>query len=727
MTAAAAMKNPNAQTNQRIADRLLAEKQISGDAHALALGYCNIHGGRVEDALIENEVLTEADVLRLVSTFHNTRFISTEKLYKAQIDPRIVALVPRKLADLYGVMPVMIDERTRGLNVVSADPDNLQALSEVQIAAGVRSVVALYARPAAVRAAIQRAYHNDSSQFTPLLREHRTPLAQEPVRSATGRVGGPSAAASASIDLPPPMANQPMIVTHGPPMASRDSAYEQHVGAGAGILELRQSAVPPPSMTPAPTSVMPRPPAAPNLVGKPRPGGSSIAPPPTLGPIEVPPVVLTTDYVETLNVLVSLLENARTDLRGHSALCARLVKKLCERMGLPAAQTVAIVVGAYLHDLGKAGTYHLTALNVSEYEGHRVAAQKAFNVPERFLQAVNLHPETRSTVGAMYERFDGRGFPGGYGGKEIPLGARILAVVDSYADLTGNPRNPARTLLKPADAVEFLSRYQSTIFDPTVLTLLRAEVAGDDLRAKILADRRALLILDPDPEDATLLELRLLEAGFDGRVARTHQQALLELRSREVAVVVSEVDLDAPSAGLAVKAAAASEPWGKSVITWVVHTKTQDGALAERVFQLGFDDLVTKPSVPDVFVSKLKQLVERKAARAQAPATATRGVSGSLAEMGLPEVVQILWHGRKSCTLRLQLPRGAGEIGFLEGQILDATYDGVRGEEAFYRMLAASNGDFQIDPSVHPREQTIDAPPEGLLLEGMRRLDEGLV
>jgi CheY-like chemotaxis protein len=272
-----------------------------------------------------------------------------------------------------------------------------------------------------------------------------------------------------------------------------------------------------------------------------------------------------------------------------------------------------------------------------------------------------------------------------------------------------------------------LSRYQGTIFDPTVLTLLRAEVAGDDLRAKILADRRALLILDPDPEDATLLELRLLEAGFDVRVARTQQQALLELRSREVAVVVSEVDLDTPGAGLAVKTAAVSEPWGKSVITWVVHTKTQDGALAERVFQLGFDDLVTKPSVPDVFVSKLKQLVERKAARAQAPAAATRGVSGSLAEMGLPEVVQILWHGRKSCTLRLQLPRGAGEIGFLEGQILDAIYDSVRGEEAFYRMLAASTGDFQIDPSVHPREQTIDAPPEGLLLEGMRRLDEGLV
>ena len=47
----------------------------------------------------------------------------------------------------------------------------------------------------------------------------------------------------------------------------------------------------------------------------------------------------------------------------------------------------------------------------------------------------------------MYERFDGKGFPLGLAGKDIPLGARILAVADAYADLTQNPRNPARRML----------------------------------------------------------------------------------------------------------------------------------------------------------------------------------------------------------------------------------------------------------------------------------------
>ena len=423
---------------------------------------------------------------------------------------------------------------------------------------------------------------------------------------------------------------------------------------------------------------------------------------------------------------MSLLENSRQDLRGHSALTARLVRKVGDRMGLPAHQTAAYVVAAYLHDLGKAGTYHLTALNVAEYEGHRAAAHKVFNVPERFLQAVQLTSDTKSAVNGMYERFDGKGFPLALTGKDIPLGARILAVADTYADLTQNPRNPARKMLTAGEAMQFLAKHRGTIFDPTVVDLFRAEVAGDDLRAKILADRVNVLVVDQDPEDVTVLELKLLEAGFDVHIARTMQQALHELRSREFTVVISEVDLDSKDAGLTLRSTIASEETGKKVLVWVVYTRKTDRQLAEIVFELGVDDLITKPSPPEVFVAKLRQLVERKRARTQAAAPA-RGVSGSLAEMALPDVVQILWHGRKTCTVKLRPSKGTGDIGFVDGQIVDARLPPHRGEEAFYRMLNLKDGEFQIDPQTIPKDRTIEVSPEGLLLEGMRRLDEGLV
>ncbi len=721
------MKNsPLAASNLRLADRLMADGVIGPDAHATVVAFINLHGGRVEDALIENEVLGEADLLRYVSTANNTRFVSTEKLYKATIGAALAALIPRKLADQHCVFPVMYDDNQRVLSVVTPDPDNLAALHEVKIASGVRDVTPLVGRPATVRAAISRTYYGDASAFAQLMRGEKLMLALDRFQSGQGSSTGP----------------QPLTVTHDPPQPQRDP------GVARGMLT-KPATMPPP----APEAPARRPPPAPPPRGRPaapatkprEPEPEPIEPEPDAEPPPrpkppapaaakspehvIPPVALTSDYVETLNVLISLLENARPDLRGHSAQCARLIKKVCDRMGLTPTQIAAYAVAAYLHDLGKAGTYHLTALNVSEYDGHRTAAQKVFNVPERFLQAVALHADTKSAVNAMYERFDGKGFPLGVSGKDIPLGARILSVVDSYADVTANPRNPARRILKPAEAIEFLSKYRGTVFDPTVLDLVKTEVAGETLRAKILADRHNLLLVDPDPEDSTVLELRLLEAGFDVRIARSYQQAVHELKNREVDVVVSEIDLDSEDAGLTLRTAAATEPWGQHVAAWIIHTRKTDRQLAEIVFDLGVDDLVSKPTPPDLFVTKLRQLLERKRNRPAAPAAvaARSGVNGSLAEMGLPDVVQILWHGRKTCTVRLKTPTGNGDIGFSEGQIVDARFGAKRGEEAFYAMLMAKEGDFHIDPQVTPGERTIDVSPEGLLLEGMRRLDEGLL
>ena len=70
---------------------------------------------------------------------------------------------------------------------------------------------------------------------------------------------------------------------------------------------------------------------------------------------------------------------------------------------------------------------------------------------------------------------------------------------------------------------------------------------------------------------------------------------------------------------------------------------------------------------------------------------------------------------------------GNGEIGFSEGQIVDARLGSVRGEEAFYQMLTLADGEFRIDPDYKLTERTIDVSPEGLVLEGMRRLDEGML
>src|SRR5688572_9762322 len=147
-------------------------------------------------------------------------------------------------------------------------------------------------------------------------------------------------------------------------------------------------------------------------------------------------------YQETFKVLVSLIESGRQDLRGHSAYVARLVTQTAARIGVPPGQAAAFAIAAQLHDLGKMGEHHLTALNVGVSNTQRARAEQSYLAPGRLMEAVNLPHEALEAMEFMYERFGGDGVPGQRSGKEIPLGARVLAIADTYADLTHNPRNP---------------------------------------------------------------------------------------------------------------------------------------------------------------------------------------------------------------------------------------------------------------------------------------------
>ncbi len=126
------------------------------------------------------------------------------------------------------------------------------------------------------------------------------------------------------------------------------------------------------------------------------------------------------EVLEMMNVFVNLIENDRPDLRGHSSQVARLTKRVGEKMSIPNKVITSAVAAAYAHDLGKASSYHLTALNVAQYESHRVAAQGLVNTPMRLLKSVKLSAETAHSLVHMYERFDGTGFPDNFAGKQNP-------------------------------------------------------------------------------------------------------------------------------------------------------------------------------------------------------------------------------------------------------------------------------------------------------------------
>jgi response regulator RpfG family c-di-GMP phosphodiesterase len=630
---AARPPSPPSPKTRLVCEALVRDKVLTADQGERAVAESRASGERIEEVLLDLEMTSEADLLKSLAARYKVHFISAEKLSKADVARPLLDMIPQRFAEKIGVCPVVFDAAKHVLTVVTADPDDSDLMKEVQLASGAREVKTVLARPAAVKALIAKAYTGDQHAFALLDRQahmqfHSIPAprdrnvvfegnSSQPVRSGGGRERVLS-----EEDLKrPPVAPPVQRTLSAPPPPSRAAQASPPQAQAAPLVR------PPP-----PVLILDATPAVPT------PGPFSFAAPEaTTGP----------SFLELLNVLVSLLENARTDLRGHSAQVARLARRLAEKLSLDPATTAAIVCAAYVHDLGKMGQYHLTALNCSEYDGHKVAAQKVFGVPARLLEPVRMPPETAKAVEHMYERYDGKGFPDGQSGKEISLGARILAICDTYADLTQNPRNPFRKTLAANEACAALSKHKGTIFDPNLVDLFHHTVLGEDLKARLLSNRSQALLVDTDPEETTVLELRMIEQGFVVKTARNPEQALKVLAEGDTDLVIGEVDLG-PSDGLMLLAPVRQTAWGKD-LPWVVYTRRQERAVAQKAFELGVLDFVNKPANADVFVAKLKAMLDQRAS-----ARASRGVSGSLREMGLPDMVQVLFHGRKSGNLRIR-------------------------------------------------------------------------
>jgi HD-GYP domain-containing protein (c-di-GMP phosphodiesterase class II) len=149
---------------------------------------------------------------------------------------------------------------------------------------------------------------------------------------------------------------------------------------------------------------------------------------------------------QLLRELAAELEARDPYTHGHSRRVARHAVVIAIRMGLPEHQVATIRAAAALHDVGKINT-------------PRAVLHKPGRLTDVELGLIELHPvdgaEIVSTLGdpeltAMvrhhHERLDGTGYPDGLNGDEIPLGARIIAVADTFDAITSTrPYRPART------------------------------------------------------------------------------------------------------------------------------------------------------------------------------------------------------------------------------------------------------------------------------------------
>jgi len=172
---------------------------------------------------------------------------------------------------------------------------------------------------------------------------------------------------------------------------------------------------------------------------------------------------------ETAMAMTAIIENARRSrLRLNSGSMAGRAVAVGRRLGLPEEDLEVLAYVASVHDVGM-GQIDLSVLTEPGRLDEEMWAQVALH-PLRsaeIVKPIEFQDQVTEIILAHHERMDGRGYPKGLKGSEIPIGARIIAVLDAYESMTiGRPYRHAMT---HAEAMQEIRQHKGSQFDARVV------------------------------------------------------------------------------------------------------------------------------------------------------------------------------------------------------------------------------------------------------------------
>ena len=164
----------------------------------------------------------------------------------------------------------------------------------------------------------------------------------------------------------------------------------------------------------------------------------------------------------------------------HADRMASLARKLGEEVGLNGSDMDALELMATLHDLGKIGISNDILSKPNELDHYEWAEIKKH--PEVGYRIALTIPELQNIAGYIlshHERWDGKGYPEGLSGQEIPYISRLIAVVDAYDAMTEN--RSYHHAISEEEAAKELIENAGTQFDPEIVNIFVENVLALEL------------------------------------------------------------------------------------------------------------------------------------------------------------------------------------------------------------------------------------------------------
>lgn len=424
--------------------------------------------------------------------------------------------------------------------------------------------------------------------------------------------------------------------------------------------------------------------------------------------------------LQVVDVLVGLHELEDRFFGGSSHQVMHLVRALSEELSERSQGMQEIVLAALLRDVGKVAIDADVAGGEGEFtedlrrqmNDHVLSTLRLFehiDFPWRVLPIIRHH----------HERYDGTGYPDGLKGREIPIGARIVAVVDAYVAMTSH--RPHRAACSPEEALQELIRHAGQQFDPEVVEVFQRVLA----QRRVLGGTRAkpvVLLVEPEEEFRRLLMMRLLNEGFEVKKAAANDKALEIILKDAPDLVLADADAETAETFQLLRELREDETLSR--LPFVLLSHGSDRVLKLRALREGVDEFLSKGQDLEEIVAHVENIVVREARRRDGAGVRPRGISGDLEHLALPDIVQTLVIGMKTACVSLVSEGREGNIWFEDGAPQHSVAGELVGEPAFYEMVRWEHGEFVIEHGVKAKSRTLRQDAMFLLMEGLRLVDE---
>jgi response regulator RpfG family c-di-GMP phosphodiesterase len=421
--------------------------------------------------------------------------------------------------------------------------------------------------------------------------------------------------------------------------------------------------------------------------------------------------------VALADMLVGLLEYRDPFFRGGTSLTRLLTSAIGREMGLDAEHVKAIALGAVLRDLGQIPLKGLINKPGGQLDAEdRKKMERHVETALAMLEGVQLPPATRDTIRFHHERWDGKGYPEHRAGDAIPLGARIVAVADSFAAMIA--ARPHRLPMRVPAALDNIRSGAGQQYDPGVVEALVRVLSSTNWQGLRFGLRHHVLIVDPDETRAMVLATKLCSHGYLAEAAFSIEASRERLKQTRIVCLVISSELNGEE-----EVALLREVRETSRIGMIPVIMTDTG-VSDRVplLEAGADVCLNRGASFEELKATLEAFLRREgkavpSATAKATEAPWSGLQGDIQDFPLNWLLQVLNYDSRSAAVFLVGPDDEGAIYLEKGNVRHAQTKTLRGDEAFRLMARWKTGTFTVDPEAKTEELTVKTPLMNLLLD----------